>query len=1197
MTTLTPKTRALILTATLTLVAAAAHAQTVIYVDDDASPSGDGATWATAYDSLSTALATAQPGDQIWTAAGTYVGNFTLTLGVELYGGFDGTETELTQRDWAANPTILDGNASGSVVTAPPGATETTRIDGFTITNGFGIHVETSSLIITNNTITRNILIGGIRLDSSSATISNNIIMTNAGSGISLESSSATIANNTILGNHTDSFGGGLYVSSSSATIVNNTIKGNTAAFGGGMAVYSSSLVIANNNIIGNTADSGGGGVKLSNSSPAMTNNTIASNRATTGGGIYLYPSSSPSNPTITNTIVAYNSSGIHGSGGDPTLRFNCVYGNKLYDYAYLTDPTGTDGNISEDPQLVDLTYGIAHIQPDSPCIDAGNNADAWGDWDIDGQPRILPPGGTVDIGADESDGTQWPKGPPVIVRVSPLGDDTNDGSSWPLAKRTVQAGIDAAATLGGEVWVRAGRYEERINLHPFAYVYGGFAGIEVLREERNWTTNISILDGQAKHSVVTARGGYGVVTAIDGFTITNGHYTVGGGLYLEYAAPTIANNAITGNDASRTGGGLYLYRSDPIIANNSITGNFTDQDGGGLYLDESDPTMANNMISGNNALAGGGMYLYQSNPTIANNTVISNGADGTGGGLRLYDSAPTIANTIVAFNSSGIYRSSGGTPTLRHNCVYGNTEYDYSGLTDPTGIDGNISADPLLADLRYGNVHIQPDSHCADAGSNADALTEFDVDGQPRIQPMFGTVDIGADESDGTVWAAGPSTIVRVSPAGDDSNDGSSWPLAKRTVQAGIDAAARLGGDAWVQAGVYEERITLLLYAHLFGGFAGHETVREQRDWSANTTTLDGQQQGPVVTARGGYKADSTIDGFTITNGSSSFGGGLYLQRSFLTVTNNTITGNTAYAGGGLYVVSDSSPTIANNAITGNTANAGGGFYLVSNSSPTIANNAIMGNTSAYTGGGLYLINSSPTIANNSITDNDADVGGGLYLTGSSPTIANTIIAFNSSGIRRYSGAPALWHNCVHANTWYDYDGLTDPTGIDGNISADPMFARLPDPGPDDEWGTPDDDLGDLQLLAASPCIDAADNAAVPADTIDLDDDADTTEPLPIDLAGFRRFVDDPNAPDTGAGTPPIVDMGAYERLPGDCGGEGGMARDGRVDLADYAGFVLCVVAADVQPPELCQCFDLDASGLVDLPDFAVFQVTFTKD
>ena len=71
----------------------------VRYVDSRAAPGGNGLSWATAYDSLSTALTATQSGDQIWVAAGRYVGNFTLKLGVELYGGFAGTETELTQLD------------------------------------------------------------------------------------------------------------------------------------------------------------------------------------------------------------------------------------------------------------------------------------------------------------------------------------------------------------------------------------------------------------------------------------------------------------------------------------------------------------------------------------------------------------------------------------------------------------------------------------------------------------------------------------------------------------------------------------------------------------------------------------------------------------------------------------------------------------------------------------------------------------------------------------------------------------------------------------------------------------------------------------------------------------------------------------------------------------------------------------------
>jgi hypothetical protein len=70
----------------------------------------------------------------------------------------------------------------------------------------------------------------------------------------------------------------------------------------------------------------------------------------------------------------------------------------------------------------------------------------------------------------------------------------------------------------------------------------------------------------------------------------------------------------------------------------------------------------------------------------------------------------------------------------------------------------------------------------------------------------------------------------------------------------------------------------------------------------------------------------------------------------------------------------------------------------------------------------------------------------------------------------------------------------------------------------------------GDYHLLPGSPCIDAGDNTAVPADSTDLDGDGDTTEPIPLDLAGNQRFVDQPDVPDTGNGTAPIIDMGAFE-------------------------------------------------------------------
>lgn len=96
-----------------------AWGQTVIYVDARATGAGNGASWADAFTKVQPALNAAQSGDQVWVAAGRYVENITLKNGVALYGGFAGTETELGQRNWVVNETILDGNQAGSGVSGP----------------------------------------------------------------------------------------------------------------------------------------------------------------------------------------------------------------------------------------------------------------------------------------------------------------------------------------------------------------------------------------------------------------------------------------------------------------------------------------------------------------------------------------------------------------------------------------------------------------------------------------------------------------------------------------------------------------------------------------------------------------------------------------------------------------------------------------------------------------------------------------------------------------------------------------------------------------------------------------------------------------------------------------------------------------------------------------------------------------------
>jgi hypothetical protein len=114
--------------------------------------------------------------------------------------------------------------------------------------------------------------------------------------------------------------------------------------------------------------------------------------------------------------------------------------------------------------------------------------------------------------------------------------------------------------------------------------------------------------------------------------------------------------------------------------------------------------------------------------------------------------------------------------------------------------------------------------------------------------------------------------------------------------------------------------------------------------------------------------------------------------------------------------------------------------------------------------------------------------------------------------------------------DVWKPFVGKVDDVRVyDRGLSADEV-GRLCSEGvrKDSQWVVYND--GDYHLRADSRCIDAGKNMVLPGDTTDLDGDGNTAEPIPCDLEGACRCIDYGSVPDTGSGTPPIVDMGAYE-------------------------------------------------------------------
>lgn len=266
--------------------------------------------------------------------------------------------------------------------------------------------------------------------------------------------------------------------------------------------------------------------------------------------------------------------------------------------------------------------------------------------------------------------------------------------------------------------------------------------------------------------------------------------------------------------------------------------------------------------------------------------------------------------------------------------------------------------------------------------------------------------------------------------------------------------------------------------------------------------------------------------------NNSGGETGGLYISWDAVTYIHECeFVGNHGGIDGGAVLAIGGQTTISSSIFRGNDAAFGGAIAAVSPPGTlSVRDSIFIANRASH--GGAYFGVYSATFSNCTFVANVASRLGAVATLGCSMglDLLGCVLWQNAdvNGSGEFSQIET-WPGCQPATLLIDHSliqGWTGLLGGVGNIGGDPMFF---DPlGPDSVAGTADDDL---RLQRGSPCVDAGDNAAVPADAFDLDGDGDTAEPTPLDFAGRPRFVNDPLALDTGLGERPIVDMGALER------------------------------------------------------------------
>lgn len=299
-----------------------------------------------------------------------------------------------------------------------------------------------------------------------------------------------------------------------------------------------------------------------------------------------------------------------------------------------------------------------------------------------------------------------------------------HNGAGWSTAYPTIAEALTALGN-GGEIWVRAGSYHERLVLNQYTTIYGGFLGFESSPDQRIVGAFPTVIGadraGRAVAIPTSAR------VTMDGLTIRDGLADCGGGIRCgTNSIVNIRSCRIVNCEATARGGGLYYDTYTQGTAENCVIAcNMAPYGAGAVVEYHSYPTLTGCVIARNAASgSGGGLACpFHSGALLINCTIAHNSAGLNGGGIYAYYGGPeTFRQCIVAFNQApvgaGLYADGGPSSATLTSCDwYGNSFGDLGGWLTALP-PGNTTADPGFLAPSSDDYHLVPSSPCAGMGA-----------------------------------------------------------------------------------------------------------------------------------------------------------------------------------------------------------------------------------------------------------------------------------------------------------------------------------------------------------------------------------------------------------------------------------------------------------------------------------------------